>query len=380
MSIKRVWSKRLQDWGYKVDIGLGTGKDRRRVRLPSEGVFASELQARNAIAQARAEFANQRFLFAADRQVVTVQTIFNAWLERGKKFNRHPEHIRMAERTFGIFAQVLALDSKIDDLNSDHLGDFFKLRRKQGAARQTAYNELVQIMGAMKYAVGHVLGLENWKPPAKPEWVERSSGNPKRAITRDEERLIVTDLRITGDTDMEHLFVIGIYTGMRVGEIFRIDRTDVHDEPGERAPQGTVTAKATKTGKFRLTGKTQDRDIPMTRKVREVLDTRRADWDPLANAAVPTAGPLFPERFNYKRKLKQCCKRVGIPYGRNTPGGITFHSTRHTFVSRLTKKGESLGLIGKLTGQKRIAQTSDYAHVTAADLGEAIEGLDDSEE
>lgn len=377
--IKKIWSKRLQDWGYKADIGLGTGTARRRVRLPSEGVFASEPQCRNAVAQARAEFAKGEFSFAADREAATIQTLFDAWIERQHKWKFDEGYIRMAERTFEIFGQqVLARDSNIEALTSDHLGEYYTLRQKQDAMPQTAFKELRQILAALNNA-GNVKGLEGWTPPRKPDWIVRGKGKEKRAITREEERLILTDLRLNAQTDMADLIVMGIYAGLRKSEISRIDRADIQDERALGEPFGTLTARTTKTGQFRQTGQMEEWTFPIVRRIRRLLDRRRENWDPQVTPTMPATGPLFP-KFNYKRELKECCERVGVLYGQKTPGGITFHNTRHTFITRHRERGTRPEVIQKLVGQRTLSVTLGYSHVTASDLGDAMDDGDNSEE
>lgn len=368
--VYKVWSERLGDFGYKANIRLGS----RRVWLPTDGVYASDRQARDAIKEARAAYSKQEFLFPADRQEITVRTIFDKWIERLETRNVHPETVSMAKRTFAGFNQVLGLDSEYTKLASVHLGRYFTLRQVQGAKSATAYKELKQVMGAMAYAVGQIPGLESWKPPKKPAEVVQPESKRKREITLEEEELLLSDLRAHGETDMEHLLILGLDTGGRVQELFRIDRADVLDEPGKRTPYGTLVLRATKHKKYRLTGETIDRPVPMTRRAREIMDSRRGNWNPLTES--PRAGPLF-AKFDYRLKLAESCRRADIVYGRNTAGGMTFHDLRHTLASRLTRKGVSLLVIGLLLGQKKIATTSDYTHATAADLGGAIGALED---
>ncbi len=371
MKIRKVHSVRYDEWGFKADFSLGG----RKVTLPTDGVYASTEQAREGVKNARTLHAKGQFIFPADRKLVTVGTIFEAWLKKQREEPRSPKHIRLAERTFEIFGRnILARDSSLDVLTVAHLEAYFLLRRKQGAAPQTAAKELKQVSAALKNA-RRIKGLEAWTPPAKPEGLEPGEPEEKRAITRQEEHFILADLeadpRLKDRIQLGHMLVIGIHTGLRVSEIFRISREDIRDEPAPGEPHGALIAHTTKTAKF---GKVKKRTMRMSTKVRKILDERRA-WDPLTSS-MPLTGALFP-RFDYIKEFKLCCARAGVRYG---PEGITFHSSRHTFVTRQREQGTRLEVIQKLTGQKTMAVTRGYSHVTAEEVGEAMAYLDDEEE
>jgi integrase len=55
-----------------------------------------------------------------------------------------------------------------------------------------------------------------------------------------------------------------------------------------------------------------------------------------------------------------------------------WHDLRHTFATRLRKKGVSLFNIAELLGHKGLAMTKRYAHVDAEDLHENVARLDGS--
>ena len=57
------------------------------------------------------------------------------------------------------------------------------------------------------------------------------------------------------------------------------------------------------------------------------------------------------------------CKRSEIPYGLKTPDGVTFHTTRHTFGSRLAIRGVPIKTIQELMGHRDIKMTMRYAHL-----------------
>jgi integrase len=62
--------------------------------------------------------------------------------------------------------------------------------------------------------------------------------------------------------------------------------------------------------------------------------------------------------------FKGACARAGIPFGRRVPGGVTFHTLRHTFASWLAIAGVPIKTIQELLGHKNIAMTMRYAHLS----------------
>jgi len=359
--IKKVWSKRLGDWGFKADIRLG----KRRVRLPSEGVFASEQQCRTAIAQARAEFARQEFLFPADRQAVSIQMVADAWLNRLKELNRTLDHLRVAERTFNLLSEVIPLETNVEQLTPLHLKDFVALRDSKGITRSTAFKEMIQIRAACSYAVGHIRGLESWKPPGVPEGIERPSNHRDKVISPQEQGSILAALK--DERDMSDLFEICLGTGMRVGEAFGLRWVDVRAGVTKFAPNGTLIVRGTKTGK-RSTGaaiETDDRPVPMTERVASVIAGRYNGEE-----------FVFPKRFDHDAKLKEACRRADIPYGRNKSGGLVFHDTRHTAATRMLQDGVDVKTVAAIMGHSNLATTFIYTHATPESLARAIRALE----
>lgn len=55
--------------------------------------------------------------------------------------------------------------------------------------------------------------------------------------------------------------------------------------------------------------------------------------------------------------------------------GVTPHTTRHTFASRLVMAGVGLRTVQELGGWKTLAQVQRYAHLSEAHKAEAVERL-----
>ena len=79
---------------------------------------------------------------------------------------------------------------------------------------------------------------------------------------------------------------------------------------------------------------------------------------------------IFPGRIEgahikeVKKGLAGACKQAGIKYGLNVPDGITFHSLRHWFSSKLEELGVSKTVRRDLLGHEPRDITDDYTHST----------------
>jgi len=68
------------------------------------------------------------------------------------------------------------------------------------------------------------------------------------------------------------------------------------------------------------------------------------------------------------RGFRAACQRAGLT-------GVTPHTTRHTFATRLCENGVDLRLVQELGGWATLALVQRYAHVSPNRKAEAVEGL-----
>ncbi len=62
--------------------------------------------------------------------------------------------------------------------------------------------------------------------------------------------------------------------------------------------------------------------------------------------------------------FKFACKNADIPYGRETPNGVTFHDLRHTFASHYMMRGGKIEALQEILGHEDIKTTQRYAHLS----------------
>lgn len=130
--------------------------------------------------------------------------------------------------------------------------------------------------------------------------------------------------------------LLGLDSGMRRGEILKLEWRDIDFEAGVIKILGTNT-KTQKTRKAPLTNRT------------------KAELMSLLN--FETGGKVFP--FNdFKRSWATALKVAKIE-------GLTFHDLRRTFVTRLQTDGVSIGIAAELAGHSRLETTQK--HYTSTD-------------
>lgn len=172
-----------------------------------------------------------------------------------------------------------------------------------------------------------------------------------------EEAQILGTFTHFGMHDMVDFCIVAIDTGMRVGEILRVEDRDVSN--------GLVSLWRTKNGK--------SRSIPLTKRVAEVLDRRFKE----ARRRLNTIGNVKAfDGWNHSKvrtmweKVRRHMKLMNDPQ-------FVPHAMRHTFCSRLVQRGVDIVTVSKLAGHSSIVVTMRYSHLAPDSLAHAIRRLED---
>jgi site-specific recombinase XerD len=172
----------------------------------------------------------------------------------------------------------------------------------------------------------------------------------KRFLSLEEE----ASLRAVMPHDAWLLVDFAIQTGMRRGEQFGLRREDVN----LRAK--VVRVRDTKSGE----GRDVRLNVAAREILREVLARHDSDWVfPSRTGKTPISANNF-----VKRVFDPALDAAGIK-------GVTWHTLRHTFGSRLAQEGAPLFTVGRLMGHKRASTTERYAHLAPSHEQEAVEKL-----
>lgn len=161
------------------------------------------------------------------------------------------------------------------------------------------------------------------------------------------------------------LLDIAWYTGERWGAIVKLQVSDVYNPDG--SPREFINFQA-RTRKATPDGKRKTRQVPVHTVLSDALSTHQPGefiW-------------LFPDRTGespISLRWADMILRHAVDQAGLSAKGISTHSTRRTFITKLAKRGVSLATIKKATGHTDLKVLSRYIEVTDDDVKEAIANL-----
>ena len=199
------------------------------------------------------------------------------------------------------------------------------------------------------------------------------------ALTARSAQLESAEVRATGEWQL--LFLLGIYTGQRLGDCCTLRWCDVKED------RGIIQLVPRKTRKH-LKG--HPVTIPIHPALREALDECRvrsaecegenSEW---SDYVLPMMAEwyLSNERWRISSGLEEIFKKAKIKTsvkleGRKTATpDATFHSLRHTFVSFTVNGGVPLPVVQSIVGHTSNAMTRHYYHENEAILRQAVDAI-----
>jgi integrase len=270
---------------------------------------------------------------------------------------------RRSARVLDSFAALLPSGVRVTDITGADLRRWVEWRESTGV-RATSINRELNIIGATLHSGPELFPqLEQWRCPKLPR-PKVSQRRRERVISGEEiDKLLAYLLAPARDGEQERqaydrrtlgeAFLFSLLTGMRRGEVARLQWRDV-DWQG-----GVIKAVGTKTDR--------DRYLPISAPVHELLKARRK-----ASASLyvfTDSGRLSSTTYYIMRRA---CEACGIAYGRNVAGGLVPHDARHTFVTRLLQAGTDIATVQGLSGHSTKFMALYYSHPTAASREEAM--------
>lgn len=166
------------------------------------------------------------------------------------------------------------------------------------------------------------------------------------------------------------LFLIGIYTGMRLGDCCRLSWTSIN------LPSGIIQLVPQKTKRHHGRIVT----IPIHPALRAALEeTPEGDRD--GNVLKALAEYYTTTRWKVGHELSRIFNDAGIVTSVHIEGRrtrtpeATFHSLRHTFVSFAANAGVPLHVVQSIVGHESTAMTRHYYHENLAALQSAVAAI-----
>ena len=202
----------------------------------------------------------------------------------------------------------------------------------------------------------------------------------RRELTLDElERLLKAATK--AGNEWRRLFVVGIYTGLRLGDCCCLRWDSVNLE------RGVIQLIPTKTRKH---AHGQPITIPIHPRLRaelsipveESISTRSTCSTRLPSFVNPTLADFYKNsKWRVSRGLELIFKSAHIETsirieGRRTrTPEATFHSLRHTFVSLAANAGVPLPVVASIVGHSSTAMTRHYYHENEEMLRQAVAAI-----
>lgn len=198
-------------------------------------------------------------------------------------------------------------------------------------------------------------------------------GEDKKTYTEEEYKKIIDE--ILKNIDYKKLgILLGLYTGMRIGELCALQFKDIDFK--EKCVRVTKTLQRTydptkdiNPSEIKITStKTENsnRNIPLTNEIVKIIEKMNTG----AENYILTGKKKWTEPRTFRRSYQNFMKKLGIQ-------PLKFHSLRHTFASINIENGADIKTISEILGHSDIDVTLKiYTHTSKKAKRKAIENFD----
>lgn len=251
----------------------------------------------------------------------------------------------------------------------------------------STYNTRVCVLREIFNVLASRAGLED--DPWEGVRLRPEDFHSRRELTLDELRRLLAAAKSAG-VEWHTLFLIGIYTGLRLGDCCRLDWAQIN------LAQGVIQLIPSKTRRHHQRLVT----IPIHPALGAALIAPReqsASIEQLAQSNNPDnrtirtilSGPVLPtisemytrSRWQVSHKLSTIFKAADITMSvkidgrKNRTPEASFHSLRHTFVSLAANAGVPLHIVQSIVGHESTAMTRHYYHENVTALRQAVSAI-----
>lgn len=264
----------------------------------------------------------------------------------GEILKRYGEEIAPTKKSYD------DIISRINLLN-EHLGHFtlaalsssdikqYRNERQTIRANETVRKELGILNRVLEFAIKDCeIHLPKGNPMKNVRMPPKGDGRERR-LSHGEEQKFLEAVRDYGGY-LPYIVVFALETGMRRGEIARLQWKDVNFK------KRIAVARKTKNG--------QDRTIPLSSKAIEILQQLPRD----------IKGRVFPIRADsMTQAFRRCRERAEIE-------NLRLHDLRHEATSRFFELGLNIMEVSSITGHKDLGMLKRYTHLRPEDLAKKL--------
>jgi integrase len=185
-----------------------------------------------------------------------------------------------------------------------------------------------------------------------PNTLKESKGRVTYYSEDEVQRMLTASLQLPNidKQEVHDVVLMAAKTGARQGELLKLKWTDVYFD------EGVVVFRDTKTD--------EDRELPLTTSVREMLEKRYA-------SRIDDGEVFLIGKDSLLRRLRAVQKAAGID-GKDK----CFHTLRHTAATTMFAKGASLPEVQAVLGHSQASTTLRYSHATQEGKRKALNYLD----
>lgn len=345
--------------GYRIDVWVNNIRYRHK-RFPTRGEaekYIENLKLKNT-------YSRNGLRFAPQSEIPRIGEVFARRLELIKNKSEKAR----ARRVFAQFQELVGFDARVTEIRTANFQIFINARLAEGVKKQTVNREINTLSPPFKSAQDMFPELlEDFQPPRIPRLsVSRHRGRT-RVITEREKNLICdylgkpptakeTDKKFQNRRRIGRMFEIAWLLGLRFGEVAKLKKKDFNFEE-----------KTLKVVRWKTDGLTVFEFLPefICHKIKIAALASETDF-------IYTISGNYPK--NFYAILKKAVESNGLTYGREQRDGITFHSNRHSFTTRLIQNTD-LATAQNFTGLSTKDLLGYYGHATDESKRAAMENL-----
>lgn len=263
--------------------------------------------------------------------------------------------------------------SDLAGVTPDAIAEYLACLRADVCA--STYNGRVCVLREIFHVLAEKAGLED--DPWYGVRLRVDDSHSRRELTIDELHRLLDAAKREGD-EWYALFMIGIYTGLRLGDCCRLEWTSVNLNAGIIQ---LIPAKTKRHAHGRPV------TIPIHPALRKVLEEARDRVSSNSELPVPmfvlpiVAEAYVSARWQVSNALARIFKGANIVMSIKLEGRrhltpvATFHSLRHTFVSLAANAGVPLHVVQAIVGHESTAMTRHYYHECVDSLQRAVNAI-----
>lgn len=243
-------------------------------------------------------------------------------------------------------AELKQIDRKL-------IEDYLAHRLREEKVKPLTANHTLSIIKAwLNWCINRSYLVHN---PAQGIKKYKTEKNPPKFLNVDEVRKLLESAK---DTSLYPMIATAIYTGMRLGELLRLDWKDMDFSRGQIMVENKA-GNPTKSKKFRI--------IPLSPVLKKILFQPTPMHEGQQKEGI-CFRDMRSKSHHFPKPFYEILERANLK-------DVGWHTLRHTFASHLVMQGVDLVTIKDLLGHSSIQTTMIYSHLTSEHTMQAIQKL-----